>query len=96
MYKRQPLPPAGTDPSFVIGGDVNVSAGSNASGNTIISPTSTVISYTMGNPNGSLLTGSPDVYKRQGKSRLICSGSSWNVSVFRPAPDRWLCSPIFA
>lgn len=47
-----PLPPANTDPSFVISGDVNVSAGSNASGNTVISPSSTVLSYTMGNPNG--------------------------------------------
>ena len=54
-----PLPPAGADPSFVIGGNVSVSAGSNASGNTVISPSSTVISYTMGNPNGMLVTGTP-------------------------------------
>ena len=35
-----PLPPANTDPSFVIFFDVDVSAGSNASGNTVISPSS--------------------------------------------------------
>ena len=71
-----PLPPAGTDPSFVIGGDVNVSAGSNASGNTIISPTSTVISYTMGNPNGSLLTGSP-VDFAEAERYLKCASTFW-------------------
>ena len=54
-----PLPPANTDPSFVVGGSVDVSAGSNASGNTVISPTSTVTTYTMGNPNGSLIIGEP-------------------------------------
>lgn len=54
-----PLPPANTDPSFVVGGDVNVTAGSNASGNTVISPTSTIVNYTMGNPNGALITGTP-------------------------------------
>ena len=56
-----PLPPSGTDPSFVVNGDINVSAGSNASGNTIINPTSNVISYTMGNPNGSFITGTKAV-----------------------------------
>ena len=54
-----PLPPANTDASFVVGGDLNVSAGSNASGNTVIAPAGTVINYTMGNPNGSLITGTP-------------------------------------
>lgn len=54
-----PLPPANTDPSFVVNGDVDVSAGSNASGNTVINPGSTVINYTMGNPNGALITGTP-------------------------------------
>lgn len=54
-----PLPAFGTDASFVINGDVDVINGSNASGNTVINPTSTVINYTMGNPNGSLITGTP-------------------------------------
>lgn len=54
-----PLPPANSDPSFVIGGAVNATAGSNASGNTVVSPTSTVIHYTMGNPNGSLAVDNP-------------------------------------
>ena len=54
-----PLPPANTDPSFVVDGDMNVSAGSNACGNTVINPGSTVINYTMGNPNGALITGTP-------------------------------------
>ena len=42
-----PLPPANTDPSFVIKGDVDVTNGSNASGNTVISPTSNIINYTI-------------------------------------------------
>lgn len=54
-----PLPPAGTDPSFVVAGNVNVSGGSNACGNTVVSPDSTVTLYTMGNPNGTLITGTP-------------------------------------
>ena len=54
-----PCPPANTDPSFVVGGNLDVSNGSNASGNTVISPTSTVVNYTMGNPNGSLVVGQP-------------------------------------
>lgn len=54
-----PLPPANTDPSFVINGNVNVTAGSNASGNTVVNPSSTIINYTMGNPNGLLIEGTP-------------------------------------
>ena len=54
-----PLPPVNTDPSFVVGGDVNVTAGSNACGNTVVNPASNVISYTMGNPNGQFIVGSP-------------------------------------
>lgn len=54
-----PLPPFGTDASFVVNGNVDVINGSNASGNTVISPTSNVINYTMGNPNGSIITGAP-------------------------------------
>lgn len=54
-----PLPSSGSDASLVVNGDLDVSAGSNACGNTIVSPSSTVINYTMGNPNGSLLTATP-------------------------------------
>ena len=42
-----PLPPPGTDNSFVIGGNVNVTNGSNASGNTVRNPSGTVINYTI-------------------------------------------------
>lgn len=71
-----PLPPADTDPSFVIGGALNVSGGSNASGNTVISPTSTVINYTMGNPNGSLITGTP-INFAEAEQYLMCASVSW-------------------
>lgn len=71
-----PLPPAGTDPSFVIGGNVSVSAGSNASGNTVISPSSTVISYTMGNPNGMLVTGTPIDFQET-ERYLKCASAFW-------------------
>ena len=72
-----PLPPANTDPSFVVGGDVNVTAGSNASGNTVISPTSTIVNYTMGNPNGALITGTPiDFSEAERYSK--CASAFWN------------------
>lgn len=71
-----PLPPAGTDPSFVVGGAVNVSGGSNASGNTVISPTSTVINYTMGNPNGALTTGTPIDFA-EAERYLKCASLFW-------------------
>lgn len=71
-----PLPPANTDPSFVVGGAVNVSAGSNASGNTVISPTSTVINYTMGNPNGALITGTPINFS-EAEQYLMCASVFW-------------------
>ena len=73
-----PLPPANTDPSFVIRGDVNVSAGSNASGNTVVSPTSTVINYTMGNPNGSLITGEPIDFA-EAERYLKCASVFWST-----------------
>ena len=72
-----PLPPAGTDPSFVVGGAINVSGGSNASGNTVISPTSTVINYTMGNPNGALITGTPIDFS-EAERYLKCASLFWN------------------
>ncbi len=73
-----PLPPSGTDPSFVVNGDINVSAGSNASGNTIINPTSNVISYTMGNPNGSFITGTPIDFI-EAKRYLTCASQFWST-----------------
>ena len=72
-----PLPPANTDPSFVVNGNVNVSAGSNASGNTVINPASTVIGYTMGNPNGSLITGTPIDFTET-ERYLKCASAFWN------------------
>lgn len=72
-----PLPPANTDPSFVVNGDIDVLAGSNASGNTVISPTSSVINYTMGNPNGSLIVGMPvDFFEAE--TYLKCASGYWN------------------
>lgn len=73
-----PLPTANTDPSFVVNGDINVSAGSNASGNTVINPTSTVINYTMGNPNGSLITGTPIDFAAE-EQYLKCASAFWNT-----------------
>lgn len=71
-----PLPPANTDPSFVIRGAVNVTNGSNASGNTVISPTSTVLNYTMGNPNGSLIVGTPIDFV-EAERYLTCASVFW-------------------
>lgn len=73
-----PLPPAGTDPSFVVDGDINVIAGSNASGNTVINPASTVINYTMGNPNGSLITGTPIDFT-EAERYLKCASTFWST-----------------
>lgn len=71
-----PLPPAGTDPSFVVYGNVSVSGGSNASGNTIVNPSSTVINYTMGNPNGALITGTPIDFAETAQY-LKCASAFW-------------------
>ena len=71
-----PLSPANTDPSFVMGGNINVTAGSNASGNTIIDPDGTVISYTMGNPNGIFTTGRP-VDFAEAERYLKCASNFW-------------------
>lgn len=71
-----PLPPAGTDPSFVVGGTLNVSNGSNASGNTVISPDSTVIQYTMGTPNGSLIIDTPIAFA-EAELYLKCASQFW-------------------
>lgn len=73
-----PLPPANTDPSFVVGGNLDVSGGSNASGNTVISPTSTVLNYTMGNPNGSLVVGQPIDFSDT-ERYLKCVSVFWNT-----------------
>ena len=72
-----PLPPAGTDPSFVVRGNVDVLAGSNASGNTVISPSSSVINYTMGNPNGSLIIGTPINFD-EAEAYLKCASRFWD------------------
>lgn len=72
-----PLPPSGSDASLVVNGDLDVSAGSNACGNTIVSPSSTVINYTMGNPNGSLLTASPIDFA-EAERYLKCASIFWS------------------
>ena len=71
-----PLPPFGTDPSFVVGGSLNVTGGSNASGNTVLAPGGTVIQYTMGNPNGALVTGSPIDFA-EAERYLKCASVYW-------------------
>lgn len=71
-----PIPPFGTDASFVVNGDIDVINGSNASGNTVISPTSNVINYTMGNPNGSLITGAPIDFV-EAERYLKCASAFW-------------------
>lgn len=72
-----PLPSSGSDASLVVNGDLNVSAGSNACGNTIVSPSSTVINYTMGNPNGSLLTATPIDFA-EAERYLKCASIFWS------------------
>ena len=73
-----PLPPSGVDLSFVVEGTVNVTAGSNASGNTVINPNSTVITYTMGSPNGQLITGTPIDFMAAGQY-LKCASAFWGA-----------------
>ena len=73
-----PLPPAGTDASLVIDGSVNISGGSNASGNTVVNPASTITAYTMGNPNGSLTTGTPINFSEAGRY-LKCASAWWGA-----------------
>lgn len=71
-----PLPPANTDASFVVDGAVNVTGGSNASGNTVVNPGSTILSYTMGNPNGQLVTGTPIDFSAA-EQYLKCASAFW-------------------
>ena len=73
-----PLPPAGTDASLVIDGSVNISGGSNASGNTVVNPASIITAYTMGNPNGSLTTGTPIDFSEAGRY-LKCASAWWGA-----------------
>ena len=73
-----PLPPANTDPSFVIDGTVNVTAGSNASGNTVVNPSSTITNYTMGNPNGLLIVGTPIDFAKA-ERYLKCASNFWSA-----------------
>ena len=73
-----PLPPANTDPSFVVGGNLNVSADSNASGNTVIGPDSVIVNYTMGNPNGALVSGSPIDFL-EAERYLTCASGFWGA-----------------
>ncbi len=55
-----PLPPFGTDDTFVIAGSpLSATAGTNFAGDTVISPTTVVSTYTMGMNNGELVVGSP-------------------------------------
>ena len=76
-----PLPPFGTDNTFIIGGNVNVTNGSNASGNTVRSPSSTVINYTMGNPNGAFIVGTPIDFATE-EAYLQCASIFWGINFF--------------
>lgn len=73
-----PLPLTNTDPSFVVDGDINVTAGSNASGNTVINPNSNVINYTMGNPNGQFVMGTPIDFMAA-EQYLKCASAFWST-----------------
>ena len=73
-----PLPPSNTDPSFVVDGDINVTAGSNASGNTVINPNSNVINYTMGDPNGQFAVGTPIDFMAA-EQYLKCASAFWST-----------------
>ncbi len=61
----------------MVNGNINVSNGSNASGNTVINPDSTIIQYTMGNPNGTFLTGTPIDFA-EAAAYLKCASGFWN------------------
>lgn len=73
-----PLPPANTDLSFVVDGNVNVTGGSNASGNTVVNPGSTITNYSMGNPNGILTVGTPIAFV-EAERYLKCASSFWST-----------------
>lgn len=62
----------------MVGGDVNVTGGSNASGNTVVNPGSTIISYTMGNPNGLLISGTPIDFA-EAERYLKCASNFWGA-----------------
>ena len=62
----------------MVDGDVNVSGGSNASGNTVINPDSNVINYTMGNPNGQFITGTPIDFPAAAQY-LKCASAFWST-----------------
>ncbi|MEI3580794.1 MAG: choice-of-anchor A family protein [Acutalibacteraceae bacterium] len=52
--------------------------GSNASGNTVVNPASTITAYTMGNPNGSLTTGTPIDFS-EARRYLKCASAWWGA-----------------
>lgn len=64
----------------MIDGNVNVTAGSNASGNTVVNPSSTIINYSMGNPNGLLITGTPIDFA-EAERYLKCASNFWSTLV---------------
>ena len=61
-----PPPPDGTDARLVIDDSVDISGRDNDSSNTIVNPASTITAYTLGNPNGSLTTGTPSTSPKPG------------------------------
>lgn len=71
-----PIPPFGVEDTFVIGGDVNISGGQNTAGNTAVSPTTTVIQYTMSNPNGEFRVGSSVDFAFY-RTYLQCASTFW-------------------
>ncbi len=72
-----PLPPFGTDNTFVVGGsELSATNGVNFAGDTIVSPDTTVSTYTMTNNNGSLKIGEPIDFDDE-KHYLECVSISW-------------------
>ena len=55
-----------------------MSADSNASGNTVIGPDSVIVNYTMGNPNGALVSGSPIDFL-EAERYLTCASGFWGA-----------------
>lgn len=62
----------------MVDGDINVTAGSNASGNTVINPNSNMINYTMGNPNGQFAVGTPIDFMAA-EQYLKCASAFWST-----------------
>ncbi|SDX70207.1 choice-of-anchor A family protein [Paenibacillus sp. CF384] len=73
------LPSSTTRADLIVGGNMNIIGGTNFSGNSVISPTGTIINYTMTNNNG--VAGQPfratPIDFPAAEQYLTCASSSW-------------------